>query len=70
MRLFAFCEVMGDVFNNFVMDPVKDSVVDSAVDAAGLGGVVNEYNKMSNQARRQTGAWTRTSRFVYNNFFK
>lgn len=61
---------MGDVFNNYVADPLKDSVVDSAVDAAGLGGVVNDYNQLSHQARRQTGAVTRTARFVHNNFFK
>lgn len=61
---------MADAFSNYVMDPVKDSVVDSAVDAAGLGGVVNEYNQISNQAAHQTGMLTRTARFMRNNFFQ
>lgn len=61
---------MSDAFSNYVMDPVKDTVVDSAVDAAGLSGVVNDYNHMSNQAVHQTSALTRTARFMNNTFFK
>lgn len=70
LRFLCIETVMGDVFNNYVADPLKGAVVDSAVDAAGLGGVVDEYSQMSNQARRQTGAFAKTARFMQNNFFK
>ncbi|KAI0566085.1 hypothetical protein FGB62_12g355 [Gracilaria domingensis] len=36
---------MGDVFDNFVKDPLKDAAVDSAVDAVGMGEVVDGYNE-------------------------
>lgn len=61
---------MSDAFNNYVMEPVKDSVVDSAADAAGLGGVMNDYNQLSGQAARQTGLMTQTARFMKRNFFE
>lgn len=67
--IFYYHTVMGDAFNNYVLDPVKDEVVDSAVDAAGMGDVVNQYNQLSNSALNQAGALTKTARFIHNNFF-
>lgn len=60
---------MGDAFNNFVAEPLKNSVVDSAVEATGLGGAVDGYNQLSNDTFRQVGSITRAARFVRNNFF-
>lgn len=59
-----------DAFNNYVMNPAKDSVIDGAVEAAGLGEAVNTYSQISNSAFNKTSTLTRTGRFVYNNFFQ
>lgn len=61
---------MGDVFNNYVADPLKDAAVDSAVEATGMGGLVNDYNELSNDARRNAGTLARTARFIHKSFFQ
>lgn len=60
---------MGDAFNNYLMDPVKDAAIDSAVEGVGLGGVVQEYNELSGDAMHQARSLTRAARFINNNFF-
>lgn len=60
---------MGDAFDNYVADPMKDSVVDNVVDAAGLGSVVNSYTQASNSAFNSMGSLTQKARFVYKSFF-
>lgn len=69
LSLLFLIAVMGDVFNNFLLDPAQDAIVDSAVDAAGLGEAVDGYTDMSNEAFNAVGALTRTARFFQENFF-
>ncbi|CAN8063615.1 unnamed protein product [Agarophyton chilense] len=60
---------MGDVFDNFVKDPLTDAAMDSAVDAVGMGEAVDGYNQLSNEAFHQIGSITRVGRFIHQNFF-
>lgn len=59
-----------DIFNSYVMDPVKGAAVDSVVDATGLQGVVGGYTDASNQMMHTAGQLTRMARFINDNFFQ
>lgn len=71
--IFAMGQVgehfMNDVFNNYLIDPLKSSAIDSAVDAAGLGEVVDGYNDISSSIAQDANTLTRAARFFRENFF-
>ena len=58
-----------DMANNYIVDPIKDSLVDTAVETAGLEGAVDAYNDVSDQAIAQSGKLKRFQKF-FNDTFK
>ena len=58
-----------DAANNYVLDPIKDSVVGGAVNTAGLGGLATSYTKLSNQAVQSSQKVAGLQNF-FNNTFK
>ena len=58
-----------DAANNYVLDPIKDSVVGGAVNTAGLGGLAASYTKFSNQAVQSSQKVAGLQNF-FNNTFK
>lgn len=59
-----------DVFNSYMMDPMKDAAVGSVVETAGLEGVVGDYTNASNQMLHSAHQLTRMARFMNENFFQ
>lgn len=59
-----------DTVNNFVVDPIKDSLTDSAISAAGLEGVAHSYTAASNDAVKHASKLNKTAKFFHNTFFK
>ena len=58
-----------DAANNYVLDPIKDSVVGGAVNSVGLGGMAASYTKISNQAVQSSQKVAGLQNF-FNNTFK
>ncbi|EJK50394.1 hypothetical protein THAOC_30646 [Thalassiosira oceanica] len=58
-----------DMANNYIVDPIKDSLMDTAVETAGLEGAVDAYNDMSDQAIAESGKLRKFQKF-FNETFK
>lgn len=59
-----------DTVNNFVVDPIKDSLTGSAIEAAGLDGAANSYAAASNDVIKHASKLNRTAKFFHTTFFK
>jgi len=57
-----------DAANNFVIDPLKDSLIESATEATGLDGLVDTYTDASNQAVSESHKLKRFQQFFKKTF--
>ena len=61
---------VADAFNNFVAEPLKESITGSIIESAGLEGVASQYTQASNSATHHAGKLHKTAKFINDNFFK
>lgn len=61
---------VADAFNNFVAEPLKESITGSIIEGAGLQGVASQYTQASNSATHHASKLNKTAKFINNNFFK
>ena len=61
---------VADAFNNFVAEPLKDSITDSVIEGAGLQGAANQYTQASNSATHHASKLHKTAKFFNDTFFK
>mmetsp|Transcript_5404 Transcript_5404/g.15302 ORF Transcript_5404/g.15302 Transcript_5404/m.15302 type:complete len:139 (-) Transcript_5404:2230-2646(-) len=61
---------VADAFNNFVAEPLKDSITGSIIEGAGLEGAANQYTQASNNATHHASKLHKTAKFFNDTFFK
>jgi hypothetical protein len=58
-----------DAFSSYVVNPATNAVTDNVTETLGLGGAVNEYSNLSNDAFNTTNQLMGVGNFIRNNFF-
>jgi hypothetical protein len=58
-----------DVFSSYVVNPAQNALTDNVTETLGLGGAVDQYTNLSNEAFNTTNQLMRVGNFMQQNFF-